>query len=248
MARIARKDLNTPYMHVMVQGVNKEFIFEDAKLLKKYLYSILIYEDKNKFSILAYCMMNNHAHFLFYVEDIKAFEKYMHIINLKFANYYNKVKNRCGVVFRNRYQIEPIYNEGHLINCIKYIHDNPVKAEIVDSCEKYHFSSYNDYLNHTGVSLNPKLKEIFGSSFDYITILDKSFDKRFIDVDDNNINVYVEAGINEFVSKYNHSLMDIFLKRDVLKNLIMFLKDECNINIKYSCDFLGLTKSAFNRL
>ena len=43
MARIARKNLDAMYYHVMVQGINKEYIFEKdeckkiyIKLLKKY--------------------------------------------------------------------------------------------------------------------------------------------------------------------------------------------------------------------
>ena len=135
MPRIPRKDLNTPFIHVMVQGVNKEFIFDDKKYLRKYLKLILNNVDENKFTVLAYCMMNNHAHFLFYVEDFVEFEKYMHKNNLFFAQQYNTEKHRCGVLFRNRYRVEPIYDINHLKNCIKYIHNNPVKANMVKQCK-----------------------------------------------------------------------------------------------------------------
>ena len=101
MPRIARKDLNTPFLHVMVQGVNKEYIFENEQNIKKYLK--IIKENKNnyKFEILAYCIMNNHAHFLVYTKDIKLFGKFMHITNLLYAKMYNKENNRVGVLFRN---------------------------------------------------------------------------------------------------------------------------------------------------
>ena len=80
--------------------------------------------------------MNNHAHFLIYTQDLEDFSKFMHRVNLIYAQKYNKEKNRCGVLFRNRYESEPIYNEKYLINCIKYIHDNPVKAGIVKKNEE----------------------------------------------------------------------------------------------------------------
>lgn len=35
MPRIARKDLNTPFLHVMMQGVNKEYIFEKEEYITK---------------------------------------------------------------------------------------------------------------------------------------------------------------------------------------------------------------------
>ena len=37
MPRIARKDLETPFLHVMVQGVNKEYIFYKDEYIEKYL-------------------------------------------------------------------------------------------------------------------------------------------------------------------------------------------------------------------
>lgn len=52
----------------MVQGVNKEYIFYKEEYIEKYLE---IMEENIKdynFEIIAYCMMNNHAHFLVYPE------------------------------------------------------------------------------------------------------------------------------------------------------------------------------------
>ena len=171
MPRIARKDLNTPFLHVMVQGVNKEYIFYDNEHIEEYLKII----EKNKkdydFTIIAYCIMNNHAHFLVYVEDIAAYGKFMQKINLNYAQKYNKEKNRCGVLFRNRYQIEPIIEQKYLINCIKYIHDNPVKAGMVRKCEEYKYSSCKNYMNNAGESQSRIMIEIFGKDCDYKALL-----------------------------------------------------------------------------
>jgi REP element-mobilizing transposase RayT len=128
MPRLARKSIETSYLHVMVQGIKKEFIFENKKYLMYYLQLIKENIQTDLFELLAYCMMNNHAHFLFFVNDICAFEKYMHFVNQKFAQKYNLENERVGVVFRNRYKVEPIYDTAYVSNCIKYIHENPVKA------------------------------------------------------------------------------------------------------------------------
>ena len=37
MPRIARKSIETPFLHVMVQGVNKEYIFNNDEYIKMYL-------------------------------------------------------------------------------------------------------------------------------------------------------------------------------------------------------------------
>ena len=49
---------------------------------------------------------------------------------------FNKKENRVGIVFRNRYVSEPIYNERYLAKCINYIHMNPVKAGMVNEYER----------------------------------------------------------------------------------------------------------------
>ena len=66
----------------------------------------------------------------------------------RYAKKYNKVYHRCGYVFRDRYRCESIMTVEHLKNCIRYIHNNPVKAAICNKCGDYIYSSYNEYLNN----------------------------------------------------------------------------------------------------
>lgn len=248
MPRRARKDLNTTYIHVMVQEINKEYIFENEKNLKKYLESIKSIKSEEQFELLAYCMMNDHAHFLFWVNKFNDFEKYMHKNNLKFAQDYNKEKNRCGVVFRNRYQVEPIYKINHLTNCIKYIHNNPVKANMVSKCSDYPFSSYMEYTNKTGVAKSERLKELFGDVENYLDIIDHSYDRIFIDYENQeNIKDFIAARIVEFMKKYHCTLIDIFSKTNQLSNLLIFLNSECNINHKEIINYFDISKKTFYR-
>ena len=65
MPRLARKKLNPPFLHVMVQGVNKEYIFDKEKDMELYLKIIQEYYPDYDADILAYCLMSNHAHFVF---------------------------------------------------------------------------------------------------------------------------------------------------------------------------------------
>lgn len=183
MSRLARKNLNTPYLHIMVQGINKEFIFPDNKCIETYLRLLNIYKRKYSITILAYCIMNNHAHILVYTKQIDALGKFMHNVNLVYSQFYNKQKNRCGVVFRNKYQSQPIYDIKHLFTCIKYIHMNPVKAAIVKRCEDYTYSSYNHYTNNTGLCTDEIFRKILGSSNDFQLIFNKIPDCIFIDID-----------------------------------------------------------------
>ena len=70
MPRLARKDFKTPFLHVMVQGINKEYIFSKDDYIKTYLELLHKYLKDFPITIIAYCIMHNHAHLLVYVEDI----------------------------------------------------------------------------------------------------------------------------------------------------------------------------------
>lgn len=232
MPRQARKNLGTSFIHVMVQGVNKEYIFYKEKYIEKYLEIMKEHEKEYEFSIIAYCMMNNHAHFLVYIEDINGFGKFMQRTNLIYAQMYNKEEKRCGILFRNRYQTEPIYNIKYLINCIKYIHDNPVKAKMVEKSEDYKYSSYNDYKNNTGVSQSKIMKKLFGSKCNYIQLFEESYEKRYLDIKDeknDTIQEYILDGIREFKEQEIVEMVEILSNREIFKRMISFLKENCGL-------------------
>ena len=162
MSRKARKDLIGKFYHIMIQGLNKEYIFENSDDKEKYKRILKENIKEKNIDIIAYCIMGNHAHILVYTEDIKTMINVMQRVKTKYAMYYNKIRDRVGFVFRNRYNSQEIQNEGHLKNCIVYIHKNPVKSEIVKEESKYIFSSYNEYMEKTDLISENIIKIIFG--------------------------------------------------------------------------------------
>lgn len=251
MPRLARKDLRTPFLHVMVQGVNREYIFYKKEYIDKYL-TIISNQMKNcKFDILAYCIMNNHAHFLVYVEDINELGRFMQKVNLIYAKMYNKEEKRCGVLFRNRYQAEPIYDIKYLVNCIKYIHNNPVKANMVEKCEDYIYSSYSDYINNVGISQTEIIKEIFGEDCNFTELFNNAYDKKYMDVDDDfnqKIDEYISSGIVEFCKDKGIMICDIFIHRSILKDLIEYLKENCGIKYVEIRNSLDIPRGVMDKL
>lgn len=163
MSRRARGMNYTSFFHVIVQGINKEFIFENKQCKNKFFQLMKTEKENYSVDIIAYAIMSNHVHLLIYVEDIKELSNFMKKINEDFARYYNHIKNRVGYVYRDRFLSEPITNQKYLLHCISYIHNNPVKANIVKRCKDYKFSSYNDYIYKTNF-VNEKIIElVFGT-------------------------------------------------------------------------------------
>ena len=58
----------------------------------------------------------------------------------------NYDKSRDGPIFRGRYNSILIENEEHLLECIRYIHLNPVLAQIVTDPADWKWSSAPEYL------------------------------------------------------------------------------------------------------
>lgn len=249
MPRISRKDLKTPFIHVMVQGVNKEYIFNNEKYINEYLKMISNIKKNYNLEILAYCIMNNHAHFLIYTKNIEEFGEFMQKVNLHYVQFYNKKENRYGVLFRNRYKSEPTYDSKYLLNCIKYIHNNPVKANIVEKCGEYKYSSYGDYINNVGLSQAKILKEIFGNNCNYAKMFNYVCDKKYMDIEaDYCINDYIQGGIKEFKNIKNIDLSLVLSNRIILKELILFLKETWGIQYTDIRNFFNISRGIMDKL
>lgn len=138
MPRISRKNITSKYIHVITQGIKKEFIFEKENYKKEYIKLMKeALKEQQNFQILAYCIMDNHAHFLIHTENIEALSKVMSKVNTAYGIFYNKCEKRVGYVFRNRYYTQEIMDESHLYNTVVYIHRNPVKANMVNDMSQY---------------------------------------------------------------------------------------------------------------
>ena len=231
MPRIAMRDYNTSFFHIMVQGIRKEYIFNENNDINTYLKLIYKYIQKYNVKIIAYCIMNNHAHLLIYVEEIKELSEFMRSINTTYALYYNKKYKRTGYVFRNRYKAEPIFDEIHLINCMNYIHYNPVKAKICNSIKDYKYSSYREYRSNSGEIIKfskkvfPEINKLFINHIDIEYHNDYNFIDYIKDFDFLDAN-YV---IKRFMKSNKINKEDIICNKKYLKEMAIKLSKECNL-------------------
>lgn len=246
MARIARKSFETSFFHIITQGINREFIYKKAEYIEEYIRLIKKYKDEYGISVLAFCIMSNHAHMLLYVKTTEEMAKFMHKVNGIYAQYYNRNENRVGIVFRNRYVSEAIYNEDYLIKCIKYIHMNPVKAGIVKRCDEYIYSSYQDFVNNSGVARSPILTEMFGNNFTDI-FNDVNQEMIFNDIDINEED-RIDGAIREYLDRDNKSLEDVLKDRESKKKFIKYLKNNQKITYVAIMKRLNITAGEMNSL
>ena len=244
MPRISRKCYSTSFFHVIVQGLNREYIFKNDRYIKMYLKLLNKYKKDVEIEIIAYCVMSNHAHMILYTEKIDEMSKFMKKLNTRYAKYYNYMEGRVGYVFRDRYLSEEIKDEKYLINCINYVHRNPVKAKIVENCEDYKFSSYKSYLN--GISLK-QLEKILNVKLERELFINIDSNYVFKDVENSvkeNMNLYIE----DFLKVSDLQKEELTKDRIILKLLIRYLKISCNVKYTEMMEFFNITKGQMENL
>jgi putative transposase len=98
---------------------------------------------KRRWICLSYCVMTNHYHLLVRTPnpDLAAG---MHAINHLTARTFNKRHGYSGHLFERRYGSELVETEVHLLETIRYIALNPVRAGLCETPEEWRWSSYPD--------------------------------------------------------------------------------------------------------
>lgn len=185
MPRTARIRSSTDMYHVIARGINKEPIFKQKREKNNFIRLLLKHLKDRDIEIYAYAIMSTHFHILIRV-DLKLLSSYLAIVLAEFAEYYNYKHNRNGHVFQDRFKSECVENEQYFWNCFRYIHMNPVNANLVKRPLNYQFSSLREYETEKSKIIHSKAIEIYRSKFtDFEECLDfhqKGQKQIFLDV------------------------------------------------------------------
>lgn len=223
MPRYPRKYLETSFFHVITQGIEKRYIFNNPEDIKYYIKLMYKLKEEHNIKVIAYCIMNNHAHILLNTDKISDLSKYMQRLNMTYGTYYNKKFNRVGYVFRDRFKAQGIYNEDQLNNCIRYIFNNPVKAGICNKPEEYLYSNYR--------------KINIESNSDYL----------FIDVAEDE-NREVKEYIKKYLRENNLKLTDLEQDKKRLKEILFILKEKYNMSLRAISSELKINREKIRKI
>ena len=150
MSRQKRQLSQSGLYHIIFRGISRQNIFEeesDYMKLKEIIKKVI---KETKAEIYAYCFMTNHVHLFLKESNLGDISKIMTKILSHYATWFNIKYLRSGALFSNRFKSEPVEDEGYYLSLVRYIHQNPLKAGMVQSIESYPYSSYVEYIS--GVS------------------------------------------------------------------------------------------------
>jgi REP element-mobilizing transposase RayT len=157
MPRNARVKSESGIYHIMLRGINQQLIFEDEEDNRKFIEVLKDCKAVSGYKLFAYCLMGNHIHLLIKVEK-EELEQIFKRIGGRYVYWYNGKYSRVGHLFQDRYKSEPVETDEYFLTVLRYIHQNPVNANISKKVDGYLWSSYNEYIN-------PKVRQLTDSDF-----------------------------------------------------------------------------------
>lgn len=140
MGRRPRIEIKGGIYHVIQRGNNREYIFRKSEDKKCLLQLVNDYKGDRNFDLLGFVIMDNHYHMMIKPFNAKL-QDMMHRINHKYSMYYNRQNRRTGHVFENRYKSIFVNDQSYLLSLLRYIHQNPIKANMCERVKDYPWSS-----------------------------------------------------------------------------------------------------------
>jgi REP element-mobilizing transposase RayT len=117
----------------------------DEKDLQRFLTYLSGYKKRFSFRLYAYALMKNHLHLLIEVEEIPL-SRIMQTLLFGYAGYFNRRYREVGHLFQGRYKAILCEKDAYLLELVRYIHLNPVRAKIVKKPEDYAWTGHLSYL------------------------------------------------------------------------------------------------------
>lgn len=165
MPRKPRLEVEGGLYHVYTRGNNRRLIFSDDDDYEKMIKLIAKTKTKLPFFLYTYCLMPNHLHLLI-ERRLDPISRIMHMLLTGYSRYYNRRNRRVGHLFQGRYKSILCQSDHYLAELVRYIHLNPVRANIVRDPSAFRYSGHRAYLGEEEsgfVDVDPVLRH-FGAT------------------------------------------------------------------------------------
>lgn len=140
MGRISRIVVPGHPHHLTQRGVRSLTVFHNENDRLKYLHFLA--EEISRFGVevLAWCLMNNHVHFIAVPEHENSLARAFGEAHRRYTRMKNFAEGVRGYLFQGRFG-SCVLDELHLLAAARYVERNPVRAKIVKLPWTYRWSS-----------------------------------------------------------------------------------------------------------
>jgi len=131
--------------HVTQRGNYRQFIYDEDKDRVIYLKLIQEYSREYGVEIFAYCLMDNHIHFIVRPKIKNALTQAFCRAHQRYSYYYHQKHKIRGHLWQERFYSCMLFGE-HIKRAIRYVERNPVRARMVGKAWDYPWSSARAHL------------------------------------------------------------------------------------------------------
>ncbi|MBI5591986.1 MAG: transposase [Deltaproteobacteria bacterium] len=144
MPRKARIDAPGALHHIIVRGIERRKIFFDDTDLDHFLDRLSAVLDDTQTACFAWALIPNHFHLLLRTGNA-AISRVMQRILTGYAITFNRRHHRHGHLFQNRYKSILCQEDAYLLELVRYIHLNPLRANIVRNLKELQAYPYSGH-------------------------------------------------------------------------------------------------------
>jgi putative transposase len=144
----ATKYLAGNYYHIYNRGSRKDDIFFSDENYDYLLRLLYLNSHQYSVSIIAYCLMPNHYHFLLFQKESGSISKVLQTTMNSYVQGMNAQFHLSGSLFEGKAKNKLIDSDQYAVQVVRYIHLNPVKAKLVNKPEKWKHSDYSRWIDN----------------------------------------------------------------------------------------------------
>ena len=145
MPRNSRIDAPGALHHIIARGIERKKIFQDDQDRQAFVDRLGLVLAETSTACFAWALIPNHFHLLLRTGDVPV-ATVMRRLLTGHAICYNRRHHRSGHLFQNRYKSIQCQEDAYLLELVRYIHLNPLRARLVtdlNALGRYRFCGHS---------------------------------------------------------------------------------------------------------
>jgi len=130
--------------HVLNRANGRLPIFAEASDARRFVVTLATaVERRPEAGLIAWCLMPNHWHLVFYPSADDTIQSLLHWLTLTHTQRHRAAHGTAGDghLYQGRYRSFPIAGDDHLLTVLRYVERNPLRAGLVASARDWPWSS-----------------------------------------------------------------------------------------------------------
>jgi putative transposase len=143
MPRTARNAPGGLVYHVLNRANGRLRLFKKDGDFLAFERVLLLAHQRTPIRILDWCIMSNHWHFVLWPRRDGELTQFMRWLTLTHAQRWKHAHAAVGHghLYQGRFKSFPIEQDDHLLNVLRYVEFNPVRAKLVRRAERWRWGS-----------------------------------------------------------------------------------------------------------